>query len=442
MITASHNRVERVPESRAPAGFDNPAACPKHLWTVVVALMVFSPALTTSATVVYWPLNAFELVAHQRADSLACSTQLVQIMRASQLWANDHADQPPLSFQDFTVELGSPAALFCPAHFRASAPTNWAEVDWDQIDYQWAPDADWGNSTNIACRCKVHESTGLVDGSVRFGGYRTGWPLLTAAPLEVYATPGEMVRFDTRLAPDALSPVSYQWRQSHLSFETNVVRVPNTDDPLGVYWATNVVPVFTAIELGGQTNSALLLLGVGTGDSAFYSVVISNAMGASVSRQTRLQVDPAVAGMSTNQLCLESRCASTLKQIWLFALAWSYDHQSQLPPDFEMMTNRFGVTIFGWPLVLFCPSDTNHIAPRDWPEVGFEKTSYEVVLNEDLYGGFCHCRFHGYYVETEGEVMTRPYFKNIHPQPGFGVELVFKVFAGKLNVLEASKNLV
>jgi hypothetical protein len=43
-----------------------------------------------------------------------------------------------LSFQLFTNQLNSPALLFCPADVNI-APTNWDNVDWARIDYQWLP---------------------------------------------------------------------------------------------------------------------------------------------------------------------------------------------------------------------------------------------------------------------------------------------------------------
>ena len=389
-----------------------------------VGFYLFICVFSSPADVLYWPSNALELVSHQRGNTLLCASQLGQIIRAAHLYAMDNADRPPASFQEFAYNLQSPEVLFCPASFHEAAPTNWEQFDWMQVDYRWGSTAKWDNPTNIACECAVHTSVALVEGSVWPGGYRPGWPRLTAGPLEVNATPGESCRFETRVAPDALQPLSYQWRRSQLSFQTNVVRVSNPDDPRGVYWATNVIPVFTGCELVGRTNASLQFTSLTTNDSGFYSVTLSNRMGVSVSRQTRLFVDPSVSEMLTNELCIEDFCASNLRQLWLFAEAWSLENQNELPPDFQSMSDTYGSPIFGWPLVLFCRADPGPPPPADWADVHWEKISYEHQLYDYPYDAFCRCRVHGYFVQTDGEVGTKPYFKPILRQSEGNVELV------------------
>ncbi|HWH68173.1 MAG TPA: hypothetical protein VNT26_02255, partial [Candidatus Sulfotelmatobacter sp.] len=178
------------------------------------------------AEVLYLPLNGLAL-AKQRADAIGCADHLKSILMAAHTWSMDNADAAPPGLAVLTNDLPSPTVLFCPANALVTPPTNWAELNWSQIDYTWMPNVDWNEPTNVACVCRIHENVGLVDGSVKLGPFRQGWPWITAGPVEALATPGETVRFAVTVTTTAAHPLAYQWRREDLHFETNAVRVTN-----------------------------------------------------------------------------------------------------------------------------------------------------------------------------------------------------------------------
>ncbi len=223
-----------------------------------------------------------------------------------------------------------------------------------------------------------------------------------------------------------------------------MVHVTNPDDPNGVYWQTNVSPSFAATNLLGQTNSALVLSNVQTNDSDFYSVAVTNPIGVSVSRPARLLVDPALTGITTNEHWAEIYCLNNLKMIGLIRSLWALDHNDQVPQSFRVLTNSDGSPMFGWPLALFCRSDTNRVAPADWAAVDFTNTSYELVPADaqNPYAPFCRCRFHGFYVQMDGDAIKQPRFHSITQLSSQRFELNFSVFADKTNLLETSSDLL
>jgi hypothetical protein len=113
-----------------------------------------------------------------------------------------------------------------------------------------------------------------------------------------------------------------------------------------------------------------------------------------------------------------------------------------MPHDFAEMTNRFGSALFGWPLVLFCRSDTSRSAPADWPNFNFENTSYETVSGDDqnFYAVFCRCKVHGFYVEMNGRGVSGPRFGDMLLTNNNSIELTLDLFAGRTNILEISTN--
>ena len=136
-------------------------------------------------------------------------------------------------------------------------------------------------------------------------------------------------------------------------------------------------------------------------------------------------------------------CLNNLKQISLLANIWAEEHGNRKPQNLSEMTNRFGLPIFGWPIVLFCRSDTARTAPADWPGFDFANTSYEIVPGDEQnpYAMFCRCKVHGFYAQMDGDAISAPRFSAINHTNG-SVELVLLVFAGQTNVLEASVDFV
>ena len=407
---------------------------------VLLGTLVLASGISIRGETVFWPLPGLE-VARQRVLSLGCVNHLKQIGLAAQLWSIDNGDQVPAGFQVLTNELTSPAILFCPADVGRLIPTNWSDLDWSRIDYTWISNSPLA-VTNICGTCRIHTHALQADGFIQFGTERSGWPAVVAGPIGQDVTPGSEVEFQVRIAPDALLPVSFQWRREQLYYTTNAIFVPDPDTPGSGYWGTNRLANFTVTNLAGQTNPSLSLQNVQTNDSDYYTVAVSNVMGTSVSGYARLRVDAAVSAMTTEHW---SRlvCLNNLKQISLLAIQWAANHDEHMPQSLSEMTNRFGLPLFGWPLVLFCRSDTARTAPADWQGLDFAKTSYEIIPGDeqDPYAIFCRCKVHGFYAQMDGQAISGPRFISIY-RANNSVELTLAIFAGRTNLLEASADFV
>ncbi len=406
-------------------------------------LFVGLAGVCAPAQPLYWQSTGSELLEQQRATS-NCWQHVAQIMQAAETWAMDNVDQPPASLQEVTNELGNASVLFCPGRFRESLPTtNWDEVDWAAIDYTWNPQG-WDNPTNLACLCRVHVAAARVDGSVLQAGFPQGWPLITAPSAAAFASPGQTVRFELKVAPDTLKPLSFQWRRVHPEYLTNVYEFPDPNDARRTCYGTNIVTWYSGTNLSAETNAVLVLAPAQTSDSGCYTVVISNQMGVSSSHPATLRVDESLADAITNAVWIDASCSNNLYQIWLLARVWQRDHHSPLPQSFSEMTNSWNEPIFGWPQLLFCPGDTNRAAPAEWSQVDFGDTSYELLPTDgaNAFEIFCQCRTHKYYISIGGEAMLRPYFNWLQPRPGGAVEVSFRVFLSRENVLERSTDLV
>lgn len=415
--------------------------------TTLTTLTLTLVAVSLRGETVAWPLTALDL-ARQRSLGIQCVSQLRQTVLAARLWSIDHGGQGPPGIPAFTNELGSPALLSCPANSGHPVATNWATFDWRWNDYEWLPAADWYNPAAVCGRCRIHDTVGRVDGSVQWlGGYRHGWPEIVAGPLNQQATPGSPVQFEVRVTPAAELPVTYQWRRHQLSFVTNMTFTPDPDDPEGGFWRTNRLGTFSVMVLTGETNASYFITETRPDHSDYYSVQVSNALGATTSRESQLLVDPAVAFRATNHYWSALHCASRLKQIALLGRIWANDRDERLPPSLAAMTNSLGLPLFGWPTLLYCRFDTARSVPADWAGVDFTNTSYEILpvtrpVDEDPSATFCRCRVHGFRARADGAVESRPRFTAIRSPAGGTTELAFEIFAGQTSVLEASTDLV
>ncbi len=414
---------------------------------VVLSFMMAGQAVLLEAQIVYMPLTALQL-AGDRASSINCVDHLKQAVLAAKIWSYDNDGPFPSGFQLFTNELGSPGLLFCPADLDRKPATNWAGLDWSQIDYQWFPQPNWDDPSAICAQCRIHSNYARVDGSVQTGSllqpgnYRSGWTAIIAPPLDQYATPGSSVQLQVGIAPDALLPLSYQWRRERLSYSTNVTFVTDTNFPGGGYWITNRTANFTVTLLAGETNSSYLIASAQTNASDYYSVAVSNRLGSTASSRARLVVDSSVSSMATNAHWSAIVCVNNLYQIGLFARIWASDHNDNMPSSLSAMTNSFGLPIFGWPVLLFCRADAR-TAPPDWSGVDFDNTSYEVLPgdSQNPYDVFCRCKIHGFYVQMNGGTVSGARFGSVRMLTNGAAELNFTLFAGRTNILEASADL-
>ncbi|MDB6123889.1 MAG: hypothetical protein JWQ71_2882 [Pedosphaera sp.] len=409
-----------------------------------LALIIVGAGLRVEATVIYWPFPGLDL-ARQKSSSIQCVNNLKQISFGAQIWSDNNGYQFPQGFTDFTNELNSPAVLFCPADISRPAPTNWNNFDWGQIGYQWVPQADWYPAA-VDCQCRIHNNDLFTDGYVRTaGGYRSGWPAIIAGPLEQEVTPGSDVQFGVRIAPGASLPVAYQWRRDQLYYVTNIVfQVDDADDPTIGHWVTNRVGKFTITNLNGATNSSYVIHGAQIADNDYYSVTVSNLMGMTASSEASLTVDPAVSSKATNEYWSAVNCINNLKQIVTLGRIWSADHKDLMPSSLSVMTNGYGLPMFGWPLALFCRSDKARTAPSDWTGLNFTNTSYEIFPGDiqDDTAVFCRCKVHGYYAQMNGAAILLPRFASVRRLANNRTELNLILLSTQTQVLEVSTNLV
>jgi hypothetical protein len=347
-------------------------------------------------------------IAHERGDALNCSIQLRRIGLAARLWQNDHIGEWPPGFSALTNELGTAAPLFCPSHYRRNpGSTNWSGFDWNAIDYEWITPTNPSDPSAVFCQCKIHNNVGRMDGSAdSTRGFRPGWPRILAPPLRQYAATGSLVRFEFILT-NAASPIELQWNRDDPFWRTNAMFVMLDEETGEGYWRTNYVGTNTPIP--GATNAVLEIGSTVASDAGWYSVTISNSSGTTKTPVQRLYVP-----LPMTQIPLaEVECRNRLKMISLAAALWANDHGDILPSHFGEMTNDIGYPIFGWPILLYCPSDTNRVAPQSWTAVDFTHTSYEILPANPMPDcwdppcydqPFARCRVHGFVVLGDGTI--------------------------------------
>lgn len=378
-------------------------------------------AFSASSEVVHWPLTGLSH-AKSEANSITCVNNLKQIEIALRLFANDDGDFPA-DLQEVTNDLGSsPAVLYCPTKYRVTPITNWAAVDWNAIDHEYIPNLSLDDDpSTVQTRCKIHHSTGHVDGTVHLeSGFKSGWPAIIADPMDHNVTPGTTVTFEVRVAASATPPVSYQWQREHIASYTTNITFVHTDEenPEIGYWRTNAVPTFAITSLSGQTNSALIVT-PSVGDSNYYSVIVSNPLGSMFSSRARLTVDAATSFQATNEYWSAVHCVNNLKQISIHARLHANRHENIYPTTFAQMTNAY----LGWPQTYYCRADTRTI-PADWPGVDLSNVSYEILSfpnppgDEDYSTTYCRCKVHGFTVQLDGlAISTNVYSPVIGRQP-------------------------
>jgi hypothetical protein len=408
-------------------------------------LILIASVVVSRGETIYWPLPGSEL-AKDRATQLNCDSNLREIWFAARRWSDATNGQFPSSFPVFTNELSSPEVFFCPADVSYPAATNWNDLDWARIHYQWIAQPNWDEPAAICCRCLKHNNALRIDGLVQIaGGYQPGWPAIIAGPLNQHATPGADVRFEVKIAPNASLPIHYQWRREQLYYVTNVIFIPDPDLPGGGYWQTNRLGQFNVTLLAGETNSVYRIPNVQTNHADYYSVTVSNSMGTAISSasSSRLVVDPGVANEATNEYWSGVHCQNNLKQIALLGQIWATDHNDQMPQTFEIMTNSFGSPMFGWPTVLFCRADISRTSPTNWAGFNFADTSYVLMPGPAPDGTeiFCRCKIHGFYAGLDGTVVSQPRFQELRTGPANGAQLSFTLWRIGTNVLEGSINL-
>src|SRR5262249_21010920 len=146
------------------------------------------------------------------------------------------------------------------------------------------------------------------------------------------------------------------------------------------------------------------------------------------SHPSGLRADSMYAGVTTNEYWSRAFCVNNLRMIGIGRSLWASEHNDQMPQSFQAMTNYNGSPLLGWPVALFCRSDTNRAAPADWPAVDYSNTSYEVMNGDpqNPFTVFCRCRVHGFYLEMGGAVVQQPSFSSIVRKADKTFELTFR----------------
>ena len=349
------------------------------------------------------PVPGVLWLAHERADSINCMNQLKQIGLAARLWQIENGGSFPSGFSVLTNELEAPAVLFCPSNYRREpAATNWNGFAWSSIDYEWITPTNPADPSAVFCRCKIHRNTGRIDGSADFVlGVNPGWPRILAPPLSQWASIGSLVRFEFVLT-NAAEPFHIQWNREDPYWRTNVVFVITNEESGEGYWRTNYLGTNTPIA--GATNAVFVIASATTNDAGFYSVTISNALGTAKIGLHRLSVPQPQTLIPMAELL----CRNRLRMISLAANLWGTEHGDNFPLSLGEMTNDLGYPLFGWPILLFCPADTNRFAPTNWTSVDFSDTSYEIVRTnsapQEYDEPFARCRVHGFVVSGYGTI--------------------------------------
>src|SRR5712672_3073407 len=109
---------------------------------LVWGLILIASAAVSQGETIYWPFCGSEL-ARDRATQLNCDRNLREFWYAARRWSDATNGQFPSSFPVFTNELSSPTVFFCPADVSYPPATNWNELDWARIHYEWLAQPNW-----------------------------------------------------------------------------------------------------------------------------------------------------------------------------------------------------------------------------------------------------------------------------------------------------------
>ncbi len=110
--------------------------------------------------------------ARARAELIQCVNHLKQIGLAARIWAGDNGDVAPPDFLSMSNELSTPKILVCPSdtghQVAASFFAGFSSANYS-YDYLTSGVTNaWQNEpTRVMCRCPIHGTILLVDGSVQ-----------------------------------------------------------------------------------------------------------------------------------------------------------------------------------------------------------------------------------------------------------------------------------
>ena len=104
-----------------------------------------------------------------------------------------------------------------------------------------------------------------------------------------------------------------------------------------------------------------------------------------------------------------SVCVGNLRELWVAAQSFAFDHGDRLPGSWAELTNGLAQ-----PSAFYCPADRAHPPQSEWSQVNFGAISYEMTAAGALMSSpeavFIRCVVHGNAVSTRGVSReARPY---------------------------------
>lgn len=359
------------------------------------------------------------LTAREASLSLNCMSNLREIQFSAAAYASDHGNLLPTSFRDLADSDLRPAALRCPADALQSAPIDFTDSAIASANY--VLDSPGGNTQDpslLVAHCRIHGHFVTVEGLVTAGTDRYPPRLIVGHPLSRTVKPGGSTTLEVLTGDTALQPLRFQWRN------------------LQPYTAEGE-PFTNTVNIPGATNATLALTQVTAATEGFYDVIVTEPDG---SYQLSSIALVRVEGLSNVPLEADTVCFNNLKQLSLAVSLYHSTHDETWPASLRDLR-----TFLGWPCLLYCPADTQRVAPETWPGVAFDNASYAFsgsIPEEPSTNVIATCRVHGYMVQAGGVISSDPprFFPPRLSDSGLDLSVVTS--GNKITILESSPNLV
>jgi hypothetical protein len=121
--------------------------------------------------------------AKEKAQSISCVNNLKNLGLGMRIFAGDHNDRFPLSWQGASNEISRFEFLICPADGNHHPAQSWADLTPANISYEFrAQGADASDPSRVLIQCPIHGHLLLADGSVQVGYQRRFRPDAPPAP--------------------------------------------------------------------------------------------------------------------------------------------------------------------------------------------------------------------------------------------------------------------
>jgi hypothetical protein len=338
-----------------------------------------------------------EIAAGQKKASLIqCRNNLFLLMINCKVYTGDNGDKFPTNISLYTSYLDTPETLYCPSAKHTYTPTNFNDVVWSNIDYTLHTNLSWDLPDDTpVITCKIHEDSACLLGNELKFSHSNSWNypnLIQGHPIS------QTVFFDTKATLKIqcrtnLYHPTYQWFTQQ-PFDSN-------GDPF-----TNSIPI------AGATNATFEIPHCSSANEGYYNVLVSTADGESeISSMAYLAVREKSTVSMNSELQLLC-CSNNLRKI-LFA--------SIIVDNFQTVheNNEALQCTLGWPMTLFCPSDTNNPPPELWNEVDWKQISYRIDYSKTDATStniLAFCKIHHNFIRGDGSYGIVPPLTLSQPQ--------------------------